>query len=141
MLARFAFLVLTMLLLTQQSLRAEDPVAAAQAVVSRQIAAFLAEDEAAAFADAAPNMRNGITDSTKFLEMVRARYKPVYVARNYAFGRSKLVGGGELVLQEVMVADREGRDWTAIFEVRLMDDGVYKINGIRLLRNSSSQGI
>lgn len=93
MLARFAFLVLTMLLPVQQSLRPEDPD------------------------------------------------RPLYGVRNSAFGRSKLVGGGELVLQEVTVADREGRDWTAIFEVRLMDDRVYKINGIRLLRNSSSRGI
>jgi hypothetical protein len=65
----------------------------------------------------------------------------VYHAGNYAFGKSKLVGGGELVFQEVMISAKEGRDWTAIYEMRLMDDGSYKVNGVKMMPNTASQGI
>jgi hypothetical protein len=73
--------------------------------------------------------------------MVQKNYEPVYHAGNYAFGRSKLVGGGELVFQEVMISAKEGKDWTAIYEMRLMDDGSYKVNGVRMMPNTESQGI
>src|SRR3546814_12232990 len=76
-----------------------------------------------------------------FFEMIRKDYEPVYRAANYAFGRSKLIGGGEVVLQEVMISAREGKDWTAIYELRLMDDGSYKVNGVRMIRNTASTGI
>lgn len=141
MLPRFACLVVGVLLFAGVPLRAQDPVSQAQAIISRQITAFLADDEASAYAQAAPNMRNGITDKATFLRMIRERYQPVYRARRYAFGRSKLIGGGELILQEVLITDRAGNDWTALFEMRLMDDGIYRVNGVRLSRNVASQGI
>ena len=73
--------------------------------------------------------------------MVRDNYEAVYQAGTYAFGRSKLVGGGEVVLQEVMISAKQGKDWTAIYDMRLMDDGSYKVNGVRMIRNTASQGI
>lgn len=141
MFRRFACIFLCLSLLPLSAARAEDPVANAQEVISEQISAFLADDAEAAYAFASPGMRSGFPDKQRFLDMVRERYAPVYRATKYAFGRSKLVGGGELVLQEVMISAQEGPDWSAIYEMRLMDDGSYKVNGVRMIRSSTSRGI
>ena len=139
MLLRFVSIVLA--LATLSGGPSEDPVADAQEVVSRQIIAFSRGDATGAFAEAGPNMRNSISDESRFLAMILQRYPPLEAVRNYAFGRSKLVGGGEFILQEVMLADRDGSDWTAIFEIRLLDSGIYKVNGIRLRPNRANRGI
>ncbi|MFN7093358.1 MAG: DUF4864 domain-containing protein [Allorhizobium sp.] len=137
---RFACLVLSLLVFAPVT-RAEDPVRQAQAVISGQISAFIAEDADTAYSFASPSIRSIYRTGSQFLNMVREKYPAVYRPGNCAFGRSKLVGGGELVLQEVMISADEGKDWTAIYEMRLMDDGVYKVNGVRMTRNTTSQGI
>ncbi|MCF6368556.1 DUF4864 domain-containing protein [Rhizobium halophilum] len=137
---RFACLLLSMLLFANMS-RAEDPVREAQAVIASQLSAFASDDAEMAYSFASPNIRSIYRSETQFLDMVRKNYSPVYKLGNYAFGRSKLVGGGELVLQEVLISGEEGQDWTAIYEMRLMDDGSYKFNGVRMKRNTTSQGI
>ncbi|MCJ8518277.1 hypothetical protein ABID21_000820 [Pseudorhizobium tarimense] len=137
---RFACLLLSMLLFSGVS-RAEDPVREAQAVIANQLSAFASDDAETAYSFASPNIRSIYRSETQFLDMVRKNYPPVYKLGNYAFGRSKLVGGGELVLQEVLISGEEGQDWTAVYEMRLMDDGSYKVNGVRMKRNTTSEGI
>jgi hypothetical protein len=141
MAVRFASLVASLVLVSVPSAHAEDPVADAQAVISGQIDALIADDADRAYSYASPDIRSIYPDKDTFLTMVQKNYEPVYHAGNYAFGRSKLVGGGELVFQEVMISAKEGKDWTAIYEMRLMDDGSYKVNGVRMMRNTASQGI
>ncbi|MFB9950836.1 DUF4864 domain-containing protein [Rhizobium puerariae] len=133
--------VLCFVLFSLLPAKAEDPVAQAQAVISGQIAALMHNDAEKAYSFASPGIRSLYPNKDQFLDMVRKSYEPVYHAGNYAFGRSKLIGGGEVVLQEVMIGAREGKDWTAIYEMRLMDDGSYKVNGVRMIRNTTSQGI
>ncbi|KGE00554.1 MULTISPECIES: DUF4864 domain-containing protein [Rhizobium/Agrobacterium group] len=133
--------VLCLALLSFTAAKAEDPVAEAQAVISGQIAALMRNDAERAYSFASPGIRSLYPDKNRFLDMVRKDYEPVYQASNYAFGRSKLIGGGEMVLQEVMIGAREGKDWTAIYQMRLMDDGSYKVDGVRMMRNTASQGI
>jgi len=133
--------VLCLALLSFTAAKAEDPVAEAQAVISGQIAALMRNDAERAYSFASPSIRSLYPDKNQFLDMVRKNYEPVYQAGNYAFGRSKLIGGGEMVLQEVMIGAREGKDWTAIYQMRLMDDGSYKVDGVRMMRNTASQGI
>jgi hypothetical protein len=141
MAVRFASLVASLVLVSVPAAHAEDPVADAQAVISGQIDALIADDADRAYSYASPDIRSIYPDKDTFLTMVQKNYEPVYHAGNYAFGRSKLVGGGELVFQEVMISAREGKDWTAIYEMRLMDDGSYKVNGVRMMPNTASQGI
>lgn len=138
---RFLSIVLSIVFLSVMPAKAEDPIAEAQAVISSQIAAVRHRNAEQAYALASPNIRSLYPDKDRFIEMVRKSYKPVYQHGHYAFGRAKLVGGGELVLQEVMISAKEGKDWTAIYEMRLMDDGTYKVNGVRMTRNTTSQGI
>ena len=138
---RFFYVVLSFVLLSFTAAKAEDPVAEAQSVISSQIAALMHNDAEKAYSFASPDIRSLYPNKDQFLAMVRSSYEPVYHAGNYAFGRSKLIGGGEVVLQEVMISAKEGKDWTAIYEMRLMDDGSYKVNGVRMIRNTASQGI
>ncbi len=141
MAARFSFLAAFLLLVFTLPVRAEDPVAEAQAIISEQIDALMAEDADRAYALASPDIRSLYPDKDSFLAMVQKNYEPVYHAGNYAFGRSKLIGGGEMVFQEVMITGPDGKDWTAIYEMRLMDDGSYRVNGVRMMKNSTSTGI
>ena len=141
MIVRIAAIMLSLVFLLAPAARAEDPVAEAQSVIASQIAALLQGDAATAYSFASPGIRSLYPDQDRFLAMVRKQYDAVYQAGNYAFGRSKLIGGGESVLQEVMISAKEGKDWTAIYEMRLMDDGSYKVNGVRIIRNTASQGI
>ncbi|TWF54167.1 DUF4864 domain-containing protein [Neorhizobium alkalisoli] len=138
---RHASVIAFLVLFLATAARAEDPVADAQAVISGQIAALMSDDADKAYSYASPGIRDLYPDKNAFLAMVQKNYEPVYHAGTYAFGRSKLVGGGEVVLQEVLIGARQGTDWTAIYEMRLMDDGSYKINGVRMMRNTGSQGI
>lgn len=120
---------------------AEDPVADAQTVISRQITALMAGNAREAYSFASPGIRSQFPSEGRFLDMVRRSYTPLSEPGHYAFGRSKTVGGGELVLQEVIVTGRDARDWSAIYEMRLQDDGSYKVNGVRVLDKTASTGI
>ena len=141
MIVRLLTVLVSCVLWTVSAAKAEDPVAAVQAVISSQIAAVTHDDAEKAYSFASPDIRALYPDKDRFLAMVRKAYEPVYHAGNYAFGRSKLIGGGEVVLQEVMISAKQGKDWTAIYEMRLMDDGSYKVNGVRVMGNTISQGI
>ncbi|AYD01161.1 DUF4864 domain-containing protein [Neorhizobium sp. NCHU2750] len=146
MVARLAFLLVSLLVACPALLHAEDPVAEspeaeAQAVIAGQIKALMADDADKAYSYASPDIRSLYPDKQAFLAMVQRSYRPVYRAGAYAFGRSKLIGGGEMVFQEVMISGRGGKDWTAIYEMRLMDDGSYKINGVRMMPNTTSVGL
>lgn len=141
MVARFASLVATLVLVAPPIVHAEDPALQAQSVISDQIKALMMDDAEKAYSYASPDIRMMYPDKNAFLTMVQKNYEAVYHAGNYAFGRSKLIGGGEMVFQEVMITGPDGKDWTAIYEMRLMDDGSYKVNGVRMMKNSSSTGI
>jgi hypothetical protein len=140
--ARFFVLVpILFSLLTSGMASAQDAINAAQAVIANQIKALMHGDADAAYALASPAIQSLYPDKRLFLTMVQKEYEPVYQAGTYAFGRSKQIGAGEVVLQEVLINSKQGADWTAIYEMRLMDDGSYKVNGVRMVRNTASQGI
>lgn len=120
---------------------ADDPVADARAVITQQIDALEKDDTDKAYSFASPDIRSLYPDKSAFVAMLKKNYEPVYDASSFAFGRSKLIGGGEVVLQEVMISAKGGEDWTAIYEMRLMEDGTYKVNGVTMTRNTVSQGI
>ncbi|HUH49865.1 MAG TPA: DUF4864 domain-containing protein [Mycoplana sp.] len=107
---------------------AGEPVESAQAVIERQIDAFLHDDAKAAYSFASPTIREKFPDETAFFAMVTRGYGPVYRPGNFAFGRSKVSDG--TVLQEVLITGSDGKDWTVIYQVIRQPDGSYKINGV-----------
>nr|WP_316657196.1 DUF4864 domain-containing protein [uncultured Gellertiella sp.] len=120
---------------------AADPVPLAQTVIKNQIAAFLADDGAAAYGFASPNIQKLYPDKDRFFAMVKRSYQPVYHPGNFAFGRSKVLGDGATVLQEVLISGDAGDDWMAVYELEREPDGSYRINGVQMLRNTASKGI
>jgi hypothetical protein len=120
---------------------AEDPLQATQTMIQSQIQAFLHNDPATAYSFAAPGIKALFPDKDAFFAMVRKSYEPVYHPGNYAFGRNKSVDDGAVVYQEVLITGTDGKDWSAIYQVTRQPDGSYKINGVQIVPNTTSQGI
>jgi hypothetical protein len=121
--------------------RAEDPLETTQQVIERQISAFLKDDPDTAYSYAAPGIKALFPDKNVFFAMVKKSYEPVYHPGNYAFGRSKSVDDGAMIYQEVLISGRDGKDWTAIYQMARQPDGQYKINGVQIVPNTDSKGI
>ena len=120
---------------------AEDPVQTAQNLIEQQIEAFLHDDAATAYSFAAPGIKALFPDKDSFFSMVKKSYQPVYHPGNYAFGKSRAIGGGAVVYQEVLITGTDGKDWTAIYQITRQPDGSYKINGVQILAKAASEGI
>jgi hypothetical protein len=121
--------------------RAEDPLQTAQTLIQEQIQAFLHNDAASAYSFAAPGIKALFPDQDAFFAMVKKSYQPVYHPGNYAFGRNKSVDDGAMIYQEVLITGTDGKDGSAIYQVMRQPDGSYKINGVQILPNTTSQGI
>jgi len=119
-----AFVLISLLLLPTTA-RAEDPVEVSRQVIARQIEAFLKDD----------------ADTAYFFAMVRKSYAPVYRPGNYAFGRSKAVGEGAMVLHELTISGRDGTDWKAVYKLSRQPDGSYKIDGVMIAPDRVSKEI
>lgn len=123
------------------SAHAEDPVQTAQSMIEEQIRAFLKDDADTAYSFAAPGIKAMYPDKDVFFAMVKKSYEPVYHPGNYAFGRVKSIDDGAVVYQEVLISGRDGKDWTAIYQVARQPDGSFKINGVQIVPNADSKGI
>lgn len=113
----------------------------AQNLIEQQIEAFLHDDAATAYTFAAPGIKALFPDKDSFFSMVKKSYQPVYHPGNYAFGKSRAIGGGAVVYQEVLITGTDGKDWTAIYQITRQPDGSYKINGVQILAKAASEGI
>jgi len=112
--------------------RAAEPVDTAQSIIQSQITAFLNDDAKTAYSFASPAIRGKFSNETVFFDMVKKGYAPVYRPGNFAFGRSKV--DGDMVVQEVLIAGPDGKDWTALYQLLRQPDGSYKINGMHIVR-------
>ena len=137
-----AVLLLSAALLTAPlQARAEDPIATTQQIIEGQINAFLKDDPDTAYSYAAPGIKALFPDKNVFFAMVKKSYEPVYHPGNYAFGRSRSIDNGALIYHEVLISGRDGKDWTAIYQVARQPDGSFKINGVQIVPNADSKGI
>ena len=112
--------------------RAEDDVAAAQAVISSQVEAIGRDDAEAAYAFAAPGIHSIIADARAFLVIVREHYGPVYRHKGFKFGEASASGGR--IAQEVHIIDAEGVPWEALYTLERQPDGSIKISGCVLVK-------
>jgi hypothetical protein len=84
---RIAILVgvlIAAILLSLTPARADD-TAAAQSVIESQIKAFLADDMSTAYSFAAPSIKRMYPDESRFFDMVKRGYQPVYRPGNFCF--------------------------------------------------------
>src|SRR5579872_3320901 len=77
--------------------------AEARAVIQRQLDAFAQDDAGAAYALAAPGIKEIFTDSATFMAMVRRQYAPVYRHRGAEFGAFS--GEGDAASQILTLID------------------------------------
>lgn len=109
------------------------PSPAIRSVIEGQIDAFRHGDGAAAYALAAPAIRQVFPSVDAFMGMVRRQYQPVYRPRSFAFGALLQSPNGPQ--QEVFVVGPDGTPWIALYTLQRQPDGTWKINGCVLVRD------
>lgn len=104
---------------------------AAQATIERQIEAFRRNDSGAAYAEAAPQIRNLFPSPDTFIAMVEKGYAPVLRPRSYRFETAKETAEDEIA-QGVSLQDEAGIDWVALYTLQRQVDGQWRITGCQL---------
>jgi hypothetical protein len=116
---------------------AEELTAArSHAIVERQFDAFERDDAEAAYALAAPAIKEIFVDADHFLAMVRDRYPPVYRHRSVEFGAFE-ESGHEASLQATLV-DNDNVVWTALYSLSREENGDWLISGCVLVKSEAS---
>jgi len=113
----------------------------AKDVIEQQITAFLNDDATTAYSFASPEIKSVFPNAERFFEMVKKSYAPVYRPGNYAFGRNQVSPDGTIAYQEVLISAPDGKDWAVYYELKRQRDGQFAINGVRIMRETNSQGI
>ena len=116
---------------------AEDLTAASsRAIVERQFDAFERDDGEAAYALAAPTIRQMFGDANHFMAMVRDHYAPVYRHRSVDFG-AFAESGDEATLKATFV-DNDNVVWTALYSFQRASNGDWLISGCVLAKAEGS---
>ena len=116
---------------------AEELTAArSQAIVERQFDAFERDDGEAAYALAAPTIKQSFGDPDHFMAMVRDHYAPVYRHRSADFGAFRQ-SGDEASLEATLV-DNDEVVWTALYSFRRAPNGDWLISGCVLAKAEAS---
>jgi hypothetical protein len=131
--------VLLLLLLGPFAAAAQAPAdipapdrAAIRQVIGDQIAAFRRDDGPGAFAFASPTIQNMFGTPELFMDMVRNGYQPVYRPQRFDFARLVWMDGQ--LTQLVDIVGPDGIAVTAAYAMELQPNGLWRINGCRLLR-------
>lgn len=109
----------------------DSEVRSAQSSIEAQLKAFLADDGAAAYSYAAPNVKRIFPTVDSFMSMVTNGYQPVRRPRNYAFGKVEETSATTIV-QQVMLVGPDGKEYEAVYQLELQPDGQYRITGVSL---------
>jgi Domain of unknown function (DUF4864) len=109
-----------------QSLSNDDRAAIRQ-VIQAQVDAFRRDDGGAAFSYASPMIQGLFGTPEVFMDMVRQGYQPVYRPRAFDFREIVTIHGQPA--QTVDVIGPDGRPVTAIYPMRQLPDGTWRIDG------------
>lgn len=130
--------ILSLLIVTPAA-AGEAEIAAARTVIDSQIKAFLADDGAAAYAHAAPQIRRIFPTVEAFMGMVTNGYPPVRRPRAYSFGAAEEPVPGS-VIQRVEILGPDGKNYEAVYTLERQPDGRFQITGCSL-RGSNALAI
>src|SRR5258708_38492681 len=101
--------------------------AAIRQVIEAQVEAFRRDDGDAAFGLASPTIQGMFGTPQIFMDMVRQGYQPVYRPR--AFDFREIVSLHGQPAQKVYVIGPDGRPVTALYPMRQLPDGTWRIDG------------
>ncbi len=113
------------------ALAGDAEVSAAQGTIESQLRAFQADDGALAYSFAAPNVKQIFPTLEAFMGMVTSGYMPVRKPQNFSFGKVEERAGDE-IWQQVHVVGPDGKDYEALYTLKLQPDGVWRITGVSL---------
>jgi len=111
-----------------ESVVAEADLKAIQLVIDGQILAFKSDDYNAAYAFAAPNVKQAFPTVDIFINMVKSGYEPLYRPASYFFGRSMLSEGE--VYQELIISDATRQLWQVIYTLNQQQDQSWKVSNV-----------
>lgn len=104
-----------------------------RAVVQAQLAALARDDAAAAYAFAAPNVREQVKSAAQFMAMVRSSYPAIYRPASTAFLKAEAHHGQ--VIQRVQLTDEGGSAWLALYSLQRQKDKSWRITGCQVIPN------
>lgn len=114
-----------------QLLLPEPDRRAIRQAIEGQIHAFLRDDGATAFSFATPAIQSQFQTPDVFMQMVRSGYQPVYRPQAVTFKDIIEFNGGPA--QRVVVIGPDGVPVMAIYPMRQMPDGAWRIDGCFIL--------
>lgn len=114
----------------------ELTVARSQTIIERQFDAFNHDDGAAAYALAAPMIKQMFDGPDQFMAMVRDHYAPVYRHRSVEFGA--FTESGDQASLEATLVDNDNVVWTALYSLSRNANGDWLISGCVLLKSDGS---
>lgn len=134
-LQRFLFLMAVCL---AAPLTMAQSLADAEDVIRDQIEAFGNGDAERAYSHASEGIRAQFDTPEFFVSMVRSQYEALYNPRRLSFAEPMRVSD-ERMHQEVLVMDRSGQNWRAVYSLVAVD-GRWRIEGV-VLRSASGQAV
>ncbi len=114
----------------------EAEIKAAQNAIDGQLKAFQRDDDAGAYAFAAPSIKQLFPTVQSFMGMVSGAYEPVHKPKSYSFGKVEEMGG-DAIVQQLMIVGPDGKDYEAMYRLERQPDGSYLINGVSLKASNS----
>lgn len=100
-------------------------------VIEQQLQAFQRDDGMAAFSYAAPGIQSKFESAEMFMDMVRQGYQPVYRPRAVQF--KDIISLEGTPAQRVIVIGPDGVPMIAVYPMRRMLDGSWRIDGCVLV--------
>jgi hypothetical protein len=133
--AVFAFAVVPFIL-ASSAFAGDAEVKAAQATIDSQLKAFIADDGAAAYSFAAPNVKRIFPTVDTFMNMVTNGYPPVRKPQTYSFGKVQEMSPTSII-QQVLIVGPDGKDYEAVYTLEQQPDGSFLITGCSLRASTS----
>ena len=118
------------------ALAGDAEIKAGQATIDGQLKAFMADDGAAAYSFAAPNVKRIFPTVDTFMNMVTNGYAPVRKPRTYAFGKVQELSPTSII-QQVLIVGPDGKDYEAVYTLEQQPDGSFRITGCSLRASTS----
>ncbi|MCC6470520.1 MAG: DUF4864 domain-containing protein [Alphaproteobacteria bacterium] len=105
--------------------------AAIRQVIESQLQAFQRDDGSSAFSFAAPGIQSMFQTPDNFMTMVRTGYQPVYRPRAVTF--KDIISFNGAPAQRVIVIGPDGVPVIAVYPMKQMEDGTWRIDGCYIL--------
>jgi hypothetical protein len=105
-----------------------------QSVITKQLAAFLNDDAAAAWSHAHPSIKAQFNSAEDFMSMVSRGYKPMTNFTQLAFLSLKNIE--DVWVQKVRLMDTNGDRFEILYLLMESEPSVFQISGVSLEQNS-----